>query len=976
MAATPPRPFGAELKRLRLANGLTQAALAERAGLSLRVISDLERGVIRTPHQDTLQLLTAALQLAQAERASFEAAARWHGTSGTRLSPGGRPPCPHSPLTGRTHEIAQLQRHLVGEGPPLLLLAGEPGIGKTRLLEEAVQDAVQRGWRVLEGGCHRRSGQEPYAPLVSALGQYLQQQAPTQSRADLEGCSWLVRLLPELAEVGLTPLPTWTVAPEQERRLLFAAVGRFLQNVAGPAGTLLVLDDLHWAGTDALDLLASLLHAPLEAPLRVIGAYRSTEVYPPDPLGLVVADLAVRGLVALQRVGPLSPAEARALLGVLLAEEPVTDRWEQIVTRTGGVPFFLVSCAQALQAERAEEQPAEVVPWNVAESIRQRVALLPQAAKELLGVAAIVGRRLPRALLVAVARALGQSPKDAVLALEAASQAQLVLEEGEAAYQFAHDLIREAVLAELSAARRALLHQLVAEALEQAPGELPVERLAYHYSQAGVVEQAVRYLERAGDHAWALHATTEAEGYYRDLLADLEQLGRPLETARTCEKLGKVLMRLARYDDAQVVLERALEIYRLAGEHESLWHVLALLGHAMARRGDPQGPLARLLPLVANADPTVPPSPGLADLYTILGILYFRSARFEEGQAAAERAVELASVVGDDALLVRALHALALVILERGRVKAAFPVVERLMHLAERVGDLWYLAHALDFLSALLMKTGAMDQCQRASDRAVAVAEQVGDPAQTLQLYLNRGRCAFLTGNWKEARLDYERATHLKGQAHQHYGAHYDLLSLGELCLAEGQWEIASEQLTEGIRLAERSNDFVGLWFGAHCLAEWELLEGHPETARARLAPHLKEQGDVWPAALLAWAELDLGREDQAEAWLAQSQQWAISTQDRLATVEALRIQARLAMRQQRWSEAQGALEEALGLTLGQPYEEAKTRYVSGVVAAQHGEPVLARERLEAALAILQRLGERLYAKQVEQALISLKHSG
>src|SRR5207237_2343845 len=139
---------------------------------------------------------------------------------------------------------------------------------------------------------------------------HLTTQPLAQARASLQGCAWLVRLLPELAGGSIEPLPTWTLPPEQERRLLFGAVGRYLANVAGPAGTLLVLDDLQWAGPDALDLLATLVRSAVEIPLRVIGAYRDTEVQPHDPLSILLADLAHAGLAARRLLAPLQREEA------------------------------------------------------------------------------------------------------------------------------------------------------------------------------------------------------------------------------------------------------------------------------------------------------------------------------------------------------------------------------------------------------------------------------------------------------------------------------------------------------------------------------------------------------------------------------------------------------------------------------------------------------------------------------------------
>src|SRR5262249_32963027 len=135
-----------------------------------------------------------------------------------------------------------------------------------RLLEEAIQRASEAGWHVLADGCHRYGGQEPYAPLLGAIARHLHRQSLAEQRQAVRDCAWLALLLPELREQQVlsgfpAPLP-----PAQERRLMFAAVERFLSNVSGPMGTLLVLDDLQWASADALDLLATLVRSAPHTP--------------------------------------------------------------------------------------------------------------------------------------------------------------------------------------------------------------------------------------------------------------------------------------------------------------------------------------------------------------------------------------------------------------------------------------------------------------------------------------------------------------------------------------------------------------------------------------------------------------------------------------------------------------------------------------------------------------------------------------
>lgn len=364
-----PLSFGALLKRYRVAAGLTQEALAERAGLSARAISDLEREISRTPHPDTVQRIAGALHLVVADRAALAAAARRDAAAPLPRgrSPTSRPASTPA-LAGRARELALLDRHLAGESPPLLLLTGEPGIGKTRLLREAVTSAGGYGLRALSGSCQRRSAQMPYSPILEALKGYIQDQTPAQLRTDLRGCAWLVRLLPELADGPIEPLPPWTVTPEQEKRLMFEAMARFIANVAGPAGTLLVLDDLQWAGSDALDRLATLVTRGAVAPqtpddpppLRIVGAYRATEVGPGHALTTLLDDLAHAGLALRHVLAPLTRQESEQLLDTLLdgvADDPEAPR-ERTLQRASGVPSMLLRYARDARMGLDAPEPA------------------------------------------------------------------------------------------------------------------------------------------------------------------------------------------------------------------------------------------------------------------------------------------------------------------------------------------------------------------------------------------------------------------------------------------------------------------------------------------------------------------------------------------------------------------------------------------------------------------------------------------
>lgn len=438
MATAQPLTFAQALRRTRLAAGLTQEELAARAGLAPRSLSDLERGVRRAPYRNTVERLANALQLPAPERAILEAAARpgisLSAVAARSQDTEGRDHM-RLPLVGRAHELERLERLLAGDGPPLLLLAGEPGIGKTRLLREAAARATALGWCALEGGCRQSDSDAPYSPLVGALARHIARRTRAQSRADLQGCAWLARLLPELADSAPVPPPSWTLTPDQERRLMFAAVGRYLANVAGPAGTLLVLDDLQWAGGDALDLLIALVREPVAQPLRVIGAHRIAEVTPQRPLAALMSDLSRDERVAQAPIGPLAEGEARELFERLLEHKRTDERVEisreeaeRTLRRAGGVPFFLISCVNGLRAGVAEGQAVDGVPWSVTQQIRQRVAALPEVRRTALGLAAVAGREISYWRLRAVATAIGLALEELLLGVEAACQSGLLVE--------------------------------------------------------------------------------------------------------------------------------------------------------------------------------------------------------------------------------------------------------------------------------------------------------------------------------------------------------------------------------------------------------------------------------------------------------------------------------------------------------------------------------------------------------------------
>ena len=993
--------FGALLRRLRTQAGLTQEALAAASGVGVRTISDLERGLANRPRAATLAQLVTALQLAPETQALLEASARQLPRGGavsampraglarqSQAAPGPLAP----PLVGRTAELAAIERLLATAHPPTLFLAGEPGIGKSRLLAEAALRAQARGWMVLVGGCTRRSGQEPYAPLLGAFSRCVAALPPSALRTSLDGCAWLVRLLPELAERVIAPAPTWTLPPEHERRLMHAAAGRFVANVAGPAGTLLVLDDLQWAGEDALDLLADLLHAAPDGSLRILGAYRSTEVPASHRLATLLADLAREGQAEPLALGPLKPNEARALLASLLSEAGALEHehlTEPLLARGGGVPFFLVSCARAVAIDAASQHHDEAgaeLPWTVLQSIRQRVAALPPSAQELLSVAAFIGRRSPRALLIAVAAHLGHNMPTAINSIEAACQARLLAEDGDRVYVFTHDLIREAVYRDISAARRAILHGVIAHALERAhqrgeatrlPETPTSSQLAYHFSRAEMPERAIIYLEPAGDEAQARCAYNEAQQYFQDLASTFETLNRPLDAAHARAKLGDALRGAARYDEAVGVLQRAVDTYSRAGDHDAAGRVLAQLGSLQAVRGAPHEGVAQLRaflerPETAALQPTI-----LATIFLALSQLYRVSGQYIEMLAAAESAASQAAT-HDPGLHAKAEQDRGTALLMLGSNEEGAQALEAAIPGLEALDDPIALARALNTLSVVREAQGNFARARHILDRANAYAERSGDPTLIAFMLNRRATNAFARGHWQEARADFQRALATLHQVGSSWANPYPLIGMGRLELAMGHSDTATRYLDEAATLADRQGDIQAQHNVAYLRAEADMLNNDARAVLERLAPlyaRTQQQSDV--ALLmppLIWAYDITGETQRADALLEYALRRGATPQGRLELSNVRRVQARVAARRGDWDVAETACLESLTLCrqIGLPYNEVRALFVLGKIYAAKGATEQAREPLRLAKGICAQLGERLYATHIEQAMDAL----
>lgn len=532
-----------------------------------------------------------------------------------------------STLVGRAHERDHLVRVLTGltrGAGATLLFAGEPGIGKTALLDELARSAADRGIATAWGRCSEQQGAPPFWPWLTALRAVAAPLDDEALRAALRGNAALVtQLVPELAaRLGRAPVVA-EGDPEAARFALYDAVATFLDHAAGDHGLVVVLDDLHWADRSSLQVLALVSARAATSRLVLAASYRDTATERTSELDATLATLArERSAVTLQ-LRPLGRPEVRAIVEEVTGEALAEDVFAAVYRRADGNPFFVRQLA-ALVSEDATHDPTSI-PVGVRHVLLQRMRQVPDGVRETLSRAAVLGQSFDVRVL---AEAGGTRVVDVLDHIDLAIRHGLVEAGGDhaSAYRFTHALVRETIYDELPPGVAARLHAAAADALEldRSP---PVEAIAEHLWRAGDLaptHRAVGYLRAAADEAVALFAHEQAEQQLHRALTLLERDPDPGTELAVRLRLVQVLTGLYGWAAGQRE-EVTSRVRRLAGRAGigaelvplwwSLWSTIMTRGDL---RGSQELAAELLTEAVRTADPASLVAGHVATAYTDL----------------------------------------------------------------------------------------------------------------------------------------------------------------------------------------------------------------------------------------------------------------------------------------------------------------------------------------------------------------------
>ncbi|WP_338900275.1 AAA family ATPase [Streptomyces sp. TG1A-60] len=880
-------------------------------------------------------------------------------------------------------------------GPQALLLGGEAGVGKTRLVEEFAGEAVRGGAVVVLGGCVEIGADGlPFAPFSTAL-RALRRQLPDELSAAAAGQEQeLARLLPELGEASRAR------HDEEGTARLFELTARLLERLAADRTILLALEDLHWADTSTRHLLSYLLRTLRTGRLVVLATYRSDDIHRRHPLRPLLAELDRLRTVRRIDLRRFNRAEVGHQLAGILAAEPAPERADEIFERSDGNAFFVEELAVA-----AHGGGCPALTHSLRDLLLVRVEHLPEDAQRVARIVAEGGSTVEYALLAAVARL----PEDDLIeALRAAVGANILhAAPGGDGYRFRHSLVREAVSDDLLPGERSRLNRRYAEALEADPTLVPAD---------GRATRLASYWYHAHDAAKALPAVLYASAEARSRHAHSEQLRlleramelweaapdavraalRPIDHAEVyppcgCDPATTPLRYLDLMAEAAVAgrlcgeRERAMRITRraldlLADGDDPLrtawfWVQRSLLTEGLAR-GDGWKELATAQELVRG----LPPSEVHAEVLSRVAGWSMLHAPGPDALSDAQRAVEYARMVGAEDIELNARLTLGGLMADAGDVETGLAEMEEVRRRALARGPATVVGRAHINLPSCLEGVGRSQEAVRLLRAGLDVTQRMGLLDYEAWIWGNLSESLISLGHWDEAGEAAAKARYTGTSTKTRGGSS---LCLAAIALARGDTAETRSQLATAHGHFGTHNPMPQNNLPLSCFAIGiAAAEGRLPDARAELARVLDTgfpvgtQRYAWPLLLTATvAEADARALPAAEPGRAEVLDRILTVVRKLTTgapvwlaherwVRAELRRAEGEVAPDTWSDVVTAFEP-----LERPYDLARVRHRLAEALLADGADDEARDRatelLRLAAAVADHLGARPLADEV-----------
>jgi len=788
----------------------------------------------------------------------------------------GRVPSPRSiaakevPLVDRTEEMNVLKeavyRAVHGEGG-LVLIHGEAGIGKTRLVRELGAYARSRGIQVLYGRCpalFRMDGVPPYVLWKEVIKDYLGECTPEQlNRVIGFYPAEVAKLVPELGQKLRAFPQSFAISPEQEQNRFFEAVSQFMTNISQESPLLVVLDDLQWTDPSSLLLLHYLAQGVQKAPLLLLGAYRSTDIDDKHPLTPILAELNRERLPQEIQLKRMSFSDISEMIKNILEQEDVPEEFCKLVyDKTRGNPFFAEEVVKSLKEEgviyweerkwKFKEVSAIEFPKSVKNVVKARFSRLDDEYQGVLTLASFVGNDFT---LEAMSALTGIEKNKLVELMERLLKTGLIKERevrGEGVCSFADILVRDVVYEEVSLLKRKKLHGDVGRALEEVYAKTIDEHLgelALHFLEGGDKEKALSYFLRAGDKAAGIYANAEAASYYRSALRLLEEKeGELQERERVLERLGDIERLggdndscMKHWDEAILLLTKLQEKEKTATLHRKMANVL------WNTRGDKEKAKehheAALKILEAE-----PESMELARVYEDLGHMLRRMGSVTEAIAWTQKAIQLAEklsalevvacayveyanqvgIMGDLKKGLEYANRALSIALSNNYLETAVNAYERVgewlpaeeyekrlenyekgYELAKKIGSISQSGFFLFLLAGEYIYQGQLDKANSFAEEALDLIKKSGNNVVVPWCLQTLGDVSRLLGEWDKSERYYKEAEDMSRNQNEYQTIATSYMGFGQLYFDKEEYTRAKESFEEGFKVLRKTQERV-----------------------------------------------------------------------------------------------------------------------------------------------------------------------
>jgi tetratricopeptide (TPR) repeat protein len=781
---------------------------------------------------------------------------------------------------------AAIDRALSGHGS-LIMIGGGPGVGKTRLAMEMAEYASRVGFRCAVGHCYERDEPFPFLPFVELIENNLAQAAsPDSFRRHLgDNAPELAQIAPSLRRVFPDIPQPLDLPPAQRRRYLFQNVSEMLARAARIRSQVRILEDLHWADESSLGLLVHLANRVAQLPVVIIGTYRDGFAENNPAWARTLEELIRLGVRPLKLSGLPKDAVKKMLHG-LSRREPPDSLVSLIFEESQGNPFFVEEVFRQLCEEgkvfdaagqfRSDIEIGETdVPENVRLIIDRRLERLDDNEKRVLGAAAVIGRSFSFQLLSAICQI---DVDELFTVIEKAQQMGIITPSSERPdnpYAFTHELVRQTLLAGISAPRREHLHVLVANAIERLGPDTVEARagdIANHLLKAGSFadgRRVVRYLTLAGKSAIGAAAYEEARRNFRSALSHQAAFD-PRERADLLASLAVAELGLEHWDEALTSLQEELKIYTNLGDREMIGSSFAELTDALiwvGRFKEAHDTARRGLEYLGQDF-----SANRLRLLAAYGQASALSEGYETARLALNEALEIVSKLSDPKLEARVLGARSIVNVHFFRMKEA--ANDGL--LSERLGgsepSLWQRALQLCVLHQALLTLGRLDEAIRIADVLEPLAAKIGQAYSIALCLSTRTWLNFVRDlNLPKLEAGFQEVSKSEAKVSFPFWNVLSELQLSVLDLIRGDWASALSHAQASSSVDAGANSIRGLGQGVlfrqmayagDRKGALRLLEQH----RASLAVGGREnmRGAWWMLMLVVEGLFMLGEEVQA----------------------------------------------------------------------------------------------------------------